>query len=171
MGRPPPADATATGGSPGHGGATQGAGGTGTGGVVTTGTAAAAAGGATGGGAGRATTGTGGATTGAGGATTGTGGSSADQSVLERNNHPSRDGVFVQPKLTKAVAATLKLESAFKATFTGAMWASPLYLQNGPGGKGVFFAVTTGNDVFALDETTGATVWTKTWAARRPPTA
>ncbi len=40
------------------------------------------------------------------------------------------------------------------------MWASPLYLQNGPGGKGVFFAVTTGNDVFALDETTGATVWT-----------
>ena len=30
-----------------------------------------------------------------------------------------------------------------------------------PGRKGVFFAVTTGNDVFALDETTGATVWTK----------
>ena len=40
------------------------------------------------------------------------------------------------------------------------MWASPLYLQNGPNGKGVFFAVTTGNDVFALDETTGAQVWT-----------
>ena len=39
------------------------------------------------------------------------------------------------------------------------MWASPLYLENGPGGKGVFFAVTTGNDVFALDETTGAMVW------------
>ena len=31
-----------------------------------------------------------------------TGGSSgsADQSVLERNNHPSRDGVFLQPTLT-----------------------------------------------------------------------
>ena len=39
------------------------------------------------------------------------------------------------------------------------MFASPLYLENGPGGKGVFFAVTTGNDVFALDETTGAMVW------------
>lgn len=84
---------------------------------------------------------------------------SSSQSVLERNNHPSRDGVFVQPKLTQAVAGTLALEAGFKATFTGNMWASPLYLQDGPGGKGVFFAVTTGNDVFALDETTGAPVW------------
>ena len=47
----------------------------------------------------------------------------------------------------------------FTATFTGTMFASPLYLENGPGGKGLFFAVTTGNDVFALDETTGAIVW------------
>ncbi len=89
----------------------------------------------------------------------GSGGTS--QSVLERNNHPSRDGVFVQPKLTKAAAATLALETGFKATFTGNMWASPLYLEHGPKDKGVFFAVTTGNDVFALDETTGATVWTR----------
>jgi hypothetical protein len=51
-------------------------------------------------------------------------------------------------------------DTGFKAAFTGAMWASPLYLQKGPGGKGVFFAETTGNDVFALDETTGAQVWT-----------
>ena len=39
------------------------------------------------------------------------------------------------------------------------MWASPLYMENGPGGTGAFFAVTTGNDVFALDETTGAVKW------------
>jgi hypothetical protein len=39
------------------------------------------------------------------------------------------------------------------------MWAAPLYLENGPNNKGVFFAVTTGNDIFALDETTGSTVW------------
>src|SRR5438552_12829086 len=71
-----------------------------------------------------------------------TGGNGSSQSVLERNNHPSRDGVFVQPKLTQAAAATLTLETSFSATFTGSMWASPLYLQNGPGGKGVFFAVT-----------------------------
>lgn len=88
------------------------------------------------------------------------GGTGSSQSVLERNNHPSRDGVFVEPKLTQAAAATLTLDTTFNATFAGNMWASPLYLENGPGGKGVFFAVTTGNDVFALDETTGATVWT-----------
>ena len=48
----------------------------------------------------------------------------------------------------------------FNATFTGRMFASPLYLENGPNGKGLFFAVTTGNDVYALDEATGAVVWT-----------
>ena len=81
-------------------------------------------------------------------------------SVLERNNHPSRDGHFIQPALTKAAAKTMTFDTGFQANFTGAMFASPLYLENGPGGKGVFFAVTTGNDVFALDETTGAVVWT-----------
>ena len=45
------------------------------------------------------------------------------------------------------------------ATFSGSTWASPLYLENGPGGKGIFITVTSGNNVFALDETTGAMVW------------
>ena len=133
----------------GTGGSTGGA--TGTGGAKATGGATETGG----------TTGTGGST-GTGGTTGATGGSSgtADQSVLERNNHPSRDGIFLQPTLTKAAAATMAADTGFKAAFTGAMWASPLYLQKGPGGKGVFFAETTGNDVFALDETTGAQVWT-----------
>jgi hypothetical protein len=39
------------------------------------------------------------------------------------------------------------------------MWASPLYLENGPGGKGVFIAVTLSNVVYALDEITGTVVW------------
>jgi hypothetical protein len=81
--------------------------------------------------------------------------------VLERNKHPSRDGNFLQPLLTKAKATTMAPDVGFKATFAGAMWASPLYLDQGPGGKGIFIAVTTGNDVFALDETDGHTVWTK----------
>jgi len=82
-------------------------------------------------------------------------------SVLERNNHASRDGVFVQPRLTREAAATMTRNTAFNATFTGNMWASPLYIENATAGKGVFFAVTTGNDVHALDETTGAIVWTR----------
>src|SRR5262245_15842868 len=91
---------------------------------------------------------------------TGTAGATAtNQSVTERNKNPSRDGAFVQPTLTKAAAATMTMTSGFNATFTGTTYASPLYFENGPGGKGIFIAVTTGNDVFALDETTGAIVW------------
>ena len=91
---------------------------------------------------------------GRGGATT-----TANQSVLERNKNPSRDGHFIQPGLTKAAAATMSRSTGFAATFSGDMWASPLYMENGPGGTGAFFAVTTGNDVIALDETTGAVKW------------
>jgi hypothetical protein len=91
----------------------------------------------------------------------------SDASVLERNKHASRDGYFLQPTLTKAMAAKLAKDTGFTASFTGVSdtkatnYASPLYLENGPGGKGAFFAVTSSNDVFALDETTGAVLWMK----------
>ena len=89
-------------------------------------------------------------------------------SVLQRNNHASRDGHFLQPKLTKALIPTFTTDAGFAAKFTGNMWASPLFLANGPNGKGLFFAVTTSNDVYALDETSGAVIWTKNLGS--PPT-
>ncbi|HXU04437.1 MAG TPA: PQQ-binding-like beta-propeller repeat protein [Polyangia bacterium] len=89
------------------------------------------------------------------------GGGESGNSVLERNNHASRDGHFVQPALTRAAAATMATDADFAATFTGAMWASPLYMENGVNQKGTFFVATTSNDVIALDESTGATIWTK----------
>jgi hypothetical protein len=83
-------------------------------------------------------------------------------SVPERNGHGTRDGYFTWPTLTKAAVKTMALDAGFKATFTGMMYASPLYLDKGPTpGKGIFIAVTVNNDVFALDETDGHTVWTK----------
>ena len=84
--------------------------------------------------------------------------------VLQRNNNASRDGLFVQPKFTKTAAATMTADAAFNtgAKFTGNVWASPLYLAPASAtGKGLFFIATTGNDVIAIDETSGATVWTK----------
>jgi hypothetical protein len=81
--------------------------------------------------------------------------------VLERNLHPSRDGMFTQPKLTKTAVPTLAADTAFAAKFTGQMWGSPLYLSNGPNNKGAFFAASTNNNVYAIDETTGAIIWTK----------
>ena len=146
----------------GSGGSTVGSGGirAGTGGAIGSGGAPAGTGGGTAGrsGSGGAAPGTGGAASGGAG---GGGGAASANSVLQRNNHPSRDGHFLQPLLTKLRAATLARDTTFSGTFAGSMWASPLYLENGPGGKGVFFAVTTGNDVIALDETTGAVTWMK----------
>ncbi len=55
----------------------------------------------------------------------------------------------------------MTLDTGFAANFTGDTWASPLYLENGPGGHGAFFTVTNDDNVFALDETTGAQVWMK----------
>jgi hypothetical protein len=126
---------------------------------------------ATGGSAGGSVAGTGGSgTSGAGVGGSGTSGSgtsgsagavASGNSVLERNNHPSRDGNYLQPTLTKATAAKMATDTGFAATFTGSMRASTLYLENGPGGKGIYIAATTGNDVIAFDETTGKVVWTK----------
>jgi hypothetical protein len=130
-------------------------------------TAACSSSGDGGGGGAGGTTGLAGA--GGGGGSTGQSGSgggggaatAANQSVYERNKNPSKDAHFIQPGLTRAAAANMVPTPGFTATFTGSMWASPLYMENGPGGTGAFFAVTTGNDVVALDETTGAMKWTR----------
>jgi outer membrane protein assembly factor BamB len=154
---------TPTAGSTGAGGSTPAGGATGTGGTTPTGGATGTGGTTPTGGAGGspATGGMTGGTAGtpATGGVPGTGGTDLTNSVLERNKHPSRDGFFIQPTLTKVMAAKMAPDANFKAMFTGSMWASPLYLENGPAGKGVFFAVTTSNMVYALDETTGAIVW------------
>ncbi len=93
-------------------------------------------------------------------------------SVLQRNKHSSRDGQFVQPMLSRMKAMSMKPDTAFnmKATFTvsnsmgmqvgDGMWASPLYLEHGPGGQGIYVAATTSDTVIAFDET-GAQVWKK----------
>jgi outer membrane protein assembly factor BamB len=80
-------------------------------------------------------------------------------SVLERNNHASRDGHFIQPKLTKAAAARMAIDTEFQALYGGFIYGSPLYFENGPGGRGIILAASSNNYVYAFDETTGAIVW------------
>jgi len=151
---------TGSGGAVSSGGTPPGSGGASAGGKPGSGGAAPGSGGASAGGAAGGKPGVGGATSSGGAGGTKPPGDGSN-SVLERNRTPSREGHFVQPTLTKANAAKMALDTTFMATFTGNIWSSPLYYEKGPGGKGIFIAVTYGNDVFALDETTGATVWTK----------
>ncbi len=81
-------------------------------------------------------------------------------SVPERNNHANRDGVFVQPTLTKARAATMIRDRSFDGTISGNVFASPLYVDGSPG---VFVIATQNNQVSALDENTGRPVWQRTY--------
>ena len=128
----------------------------GTSGTAGNGGASGGASGGSGGGASGGMAATGGSGNGGRGGAT-----SAGVSVLERNNHPSRDGHFLQATLSKTAAAKMALDATFAATYTGAVMGDPLYFNGGAGGASIFVAVTTGNDVYAFDETTGATVWTK----------
>jgi hypothetical protein len=80
-------------------------------------------------------------------------------SVLERNNHASRDGHFAQPLLTRAAGARMARDAAFQPMFNGNSFASPLYVENGPGGRGIFIVVTSSADVMAFDEDAGNLVW------------
>jgi hypothetical protein len=165
------------GGSAGSGSGT--AGGSGTNGSGTAGSTAGTNGtsgnsggsGTTGGSGTSGTSGQAGATAGSGGGgQSGTGGTGTagtgptDDSVLERGKRASRDGNYLQPTLTTASMMKVGMDMAFttNATYTGDMYASPLYLAAGPGGKGIFIAATTNNDVKAFDDT-GAMVWTKSF--------
>ncbi len=97
-----------------------------------------------------------------GGGDGGGGGPSAGASVLMHHNHANRDGLFVQPTLTKAAAKNVALDKTFDGTYTGNVYAQPLYVEIGPSGKGTFYVTTENDTVIALDETTGKAVWTKT---------
>jgi outer membrane protein assembly factor BamB len=83
-------------------------------------------------------------------------------SVLQFHNHVNRDGFFVDSAITKMALTTLHKDATFDGTITGNVFATPLYVANGPGQKGAFYVATESNDVYALDEATGKPVWHRT---------
>ena len=100
------------------------------------------------------------------------GGAPPSASVLEYHNHHNRDGYFQDPLLTTTAAAGFKLDTSFTGSVTGSVYASPLYVEHGPNGKGAFYVVTEGtidpsgaatpSQLYVLDETTGAPVFPPT---------
>lgn len=80
--------------------------------------------------------------------------------VVEHHNGPTRDGLYVVPGLTHARAAALSLDADFAPSYSGGVVeAQPLYVPNGPSGAGAYYVVSNSNDVMAIDETTGETLW------------
>jgi hypothetical protein len=88
------------------------------------------------------------------------GGAGGDLSVLAHHNGPRRDGLYVDPTLTKASAAGFHRDASFDASaISGAIYAQPLFFEGGPSGKDVVIAATEQNLVYALDAASGAVVW------------
>jgi hypothetical protein len=134
---------------------TQGNGGAGTGGMSST-TSASAAGG-NGGASVSASVSASASSTGAGGMM------SPGDSVLTHHKNASRDGMYVEPALTKAAVATLHVDASFapSLTDTGSIYAQPLFVDGGGTAPDLVIIATENNNVFALDGADGHVAWTK----------
>jgi len=91
--------------------------------------------------------------------------------VLQHHLHPTRDGLYVDPLMTQAAAATIQRDLSFNASLPGPVYAQPLYVNNGPGGTAAFVVATEQNDVLALAAADGSPLWVSNLGAPVPQTA
>ena len=83
----------------------------------------------------------------------------AAQSVVTYHNSLTRHGDYVVPGLTLAAAAGMHLDSNFKATLTGHIYAQPLYWLPTGSKSGELIVATESNHVYALSAKTGKVIW------------
>ena len=75
------------------------------------------------------------------------------------HNHDSRDGLYIDSALTPTAAATLARDLNFDGRISGNVYAQPLYIEGGPGGRAMVIAATESNNVYALDALDGSVIW------------
>jgi hypothetical protein len=83
----------------------------------------------------------------------------AQVNVTQYHNHGTRDGLYVDSAFTPSAAANLARDLNFDGTINGNVFAQPLYIDNGPGGRPTIIAVTESNNVYALDAVDGSVIW------------
>ena len=83
----------------------------------------------------------------------------AQVNVTQHHNHDSPDGLYVDSGFTLGAAANLAHDLNFDGTISGRVYAQPLYIDNGPGGRPTIIAVTESNNVYALDAVDGSVIW------------
>ena len=83
----------------------------------------------------------------------------AQVNVTQFHNHASRDGLYVDSAFTQRAATSLTRDMNFDGAIVGNVYAQPLYLENGPGGRPTIIAVTESNNVYALDALDGSIIW------------
>src|SRR5262249_41508146 len=85
----------------------------------------------------------------------------AQVNVTQKSNNLSRDGLYIDAAFTLGNAANLTRDLNFSGTIVGNVHAQPLYIEGGPNGPMVI-VVTASNNVYALNATTGAVIWSRT---------
>jgi hypothetical protein len=83
----------------------------------------------------------------------------AEVNVTQFHNHDSRDGLYIDSAFTPSAAANLTRDLNFEGTIVGNVYAQPLYIDDGPGGRAMIIAVTESNNVYALDAVDGTVIW------------
>jgi hypothetical protein len=83
----------------------------------------------------------------------------AQVNVTQFHNHDSRDGLYIDAAFTPGAAANLSRDLKFDGTIVGDVYAQPLYIDDGPGGRPTIIAVTESNNVYALDAVDGSIIW------------
>jgi hypothetical protein len=94
------------------------------------------------------------------------------ESVLQRGKNSQRTAHFVEAALTVAAVGSAKFgpDATFNAAakFTGGLEGVPLFVAGSAPGKGMFIVASRGGGssyVTALDETSGATLWSRNMGA------
>src|SRR4029453_3204347 len=82
----------------------------------------------------------------------------AQVNVTQKNNNPSRDGLYIDAAFTPGNAANLTRDLNFSGPIVGNVHAQPLYIEGGPNGP-MIIAVTASNNIYALNATTGTMIW------------
>ncbi len=83
----------------------------------------------------------------------------AQVNVTQFHNHESRDGLYVDAAFAPSAASNLTRDVNFDGTIAGNVYAQPLYIEGGPGGRAMIIVVTESNNVYALDALDGSIIW------------
>jgi hypothetical protein len=84
----------------------------------------------------------------------------AQVNVTQKNNHLSRDGLYIDGAFTPGNATNLTRDMNFNGTIVGNVHAQPLYIEGGNGP--MVIVVTASNNVYALNANTGFPIWSRT---------
>jgi outer membrane protein assembly factor BamB len=89
-------------------------------------------------------------------------------SVVTYHNGNHRHGAYVVPTLTLAAAANMQRDTNFDAKISGNVYTQPLYWEPKGAKRGLVIVATESNNVYALNASTGATMWSTSLGAAVP---